>query len=120
MNPKMQKTVQIAGGALVGILNGLLGAGGGMLAVPLLKKLGLQQTQAHATAVAVIFPLSAASTIAYLLMNRFALGDATKFLLPGMIGALVGGLLLAKIPAKWLRKLFACFMVWAGIRMMMK
>jgi len=120
MNAKTQKIVQIAGGALVGILNGLLGAGGGMLAVPMLKKLGLQQTQAHATAVAVIFPLSAASTIAYLLMDRFALGDAAKFLLPGIIGALIGGLLLAKIPAKWLRKLFACFMVWAGIRMIMK
>lgn len=31
------------GGLTVGILNGLLGAGGGMIAVPLLKSMGLSQ-----------------------------------------------------------------------------
>jgi len=120
IKPKLQKVLPVAGGALVGILNGLLGAGGGMLAVPMLKKLGLDQTKAHATAVAVIFPLSLASTIAYLLMDRFELSDAGKFLIPGAVGALIGGLLLAKIPGKWLRKIFACFMIWAGVRMIMK
>ena len=120
MHVKRQKILQVAGGTLVGVLNGLLGAGGGMLAVPMLKKLGLNQTKAHATAVAVIFPLSAASTIAYLLMGRFAWGDAAPFLLPGAVGALAGGLLLAKIPGQWLRKIFACFMIWAGVRMIMK
>jgi uncharacterized membrane protein YfcA len=120
MEPKKQKLWQLLGGAGVGILNGLLGAGGGMLAVPLLKKLGLQQTQAHATSVAVIFPLTLASAVMYLLAGRFALQDATAFLLPGAAGALLGGLLLAKIPGKWLRKLFACLLIWAGIRMILR
>ena len=118
MNNKKQNLLSILGGVLVGVLNGMLGAGGGMLAVPMLKKLGLQQTNAHATAVAVIFPLSALSTLAYLYLSRFELGDAAAYLLPGAAGALAGALLLAKIPGKWLRKLFACFMIWAGIRMM--
>ncbi|MDR3314065.1 MAG: sulfite exporter TauE/SafE family protein [Oscillospiraceae bacterium] len=110
----------VGGGVLVGVLNGMLGAGGGMLAVPLLKKLGLQQTNAHATAVAVIFPLTLLSTVAYFLLGRFELPEALPFLLPGAVGALLGGLLLAKLPAKWLRKIFACFMIWAGIRMVMR
>ncbi|MDR1927933.1 MAG: TSUP family transporter [Oscillospiraceae bacterium] len=117
---RRQMVLGVLGGGLVGMLNGLLGAGGGMLAVPLLKKLGLEQTNAHATAVAVIFPLTLLSTGAYLWMNRFSLGDASGYLLPGAAGAALGGMLLAKIPAKWLRKIFACFMIWAGIRMVMR
>ncbi|MCL2300087.1 MAG: TSUP family transporter [Firmicutes bacterium] len=119
MNKKKQTILSIAGGALVGVLNGMLGAGGGMLVVPMLKKLGLEQTRAHATAVAVIFPLSVLSAAAYLLLGHYELAQAAAYLLPGAAGALAGGLLLPKIPAKWLRKLFACFMVWAGIRLML-
>ena len=120
MKKKKENALSVAGGALVGILNGMLGAGGGMLAVPMLKKLGLDQTKSHATAVAVIFPLSILSAGAYLLLGHFELGQAAAYLLPGAAGALAGGLLLAKIPAKWLRRIFACFMVWAGIRMILR
>ena len=120
MSQKKENILSVLGGALVGILNGMLGAGGGMLVVPMLKKLGLQQTNAHATAVAVIFPLSMLSAAAYLLLGHYELGQAAGYLLPGAAGALAGGLLLSKIPAKWLRKIFACFMVWAGIRMVMR
>jgi len=119
-NPKLQNALSALGGVFIGVLNGLLGAGGGMLAVPLLKKFGLQQTNAHATAVAVIAPLSVLSTVAYLLLHRFELADAAVYLLPGAVGALAGALLLAKIPQNWLRKIFALFMIWAGIRMVMK
>ena len=120
MKKKKQNILSVLGGALVGILNGMLGAGGGMLAVPMLKKFGLEQTKAHATAVAVVFPLSALSTIAYLLLGHFELGQAAVYLLPGAAGALAGGLLLSKLPAKWLRKIFACLIIWAGIRMVMR
>jgi len=119
MDKKKQNILSVAGGALVGVLNGMLGAGGGMLVVPMLKKFGLEQTKSHATAVAVIFPLSVVSAAAYLLLGHFDLGQAAGYLLPGAAGALAGGLLLAKIPAKWLRRIFACFMVWAGIRLML-
>jgi len=98
----------------------MLGAGGGMLVVPMLKKFGLEQTKSHATAVAVIFPLSVLSTAAYLLLGHFEVNQAAVYLLPGAAGALLGALLLSKIPAEWLRKIFACFMIWAGIRMVMR
>jgi hypothetical protein len=114
------KILGALGGVIIGIMNGLLGAGGGMLAVPMLKKFGLDQTRAHATAVAVIFPLSILSAAAYLYLGRFELGDAAVYLLPGIAGALAGALLLAKIPQTWLRKIFACFIIWAGIRMVMR
>ncbi|MDR1464193.1 MAG: sulfite exporter TauE/SafE family protein [Oscillospiraceae bacterium] len=120
MSDKKETGKAILGGSLVGVLNGMLGAGGGMIAVPLLKKLGLRQTNAHATAVSVIFPLTLLTTVLYLVTDKVELGATGLYLLPGAAGALLGGLLLAKIPGKWLRKIFACFMIWAGIRMMMK
>ena len=120
MSNKKQNLLSVLGGVLVGVLNGMLGAGGGMLAVPICKKFGLAQTEAHATSVAVIFPLSVLSACAYLWLGHFELESAAFYLLPGAIGALAGALLLAKIPAKWLRKIFACFMIWAGLRMVMR
>jgi len=114
-----KKFLAALGGVFVGIMNGLLGAGGGMLAVPLLKQFGLDQTRAHATSVAVILPLSIISTTAYLILGRFELADAWVYLLPGAVGALAGALLLVKIPQHWLRKIFACLIIWAGIRMLM-
>jgi uncharacterized membrane protein YfcA len=120
LDAKKQNILSVLSGTLVGILNGMLGAGGGMLAVPMLKKFGLQQTNAHATAVAVIFPLSVLSTAVYLWLGRFDLSETWVYLFPGAAGALMGGLLLSKIPAKWLRKVFACFMIWAGIRMVLR
>jgi iron complex transport system substrate-binding protein len=65
-------------GFLVGVLNGFLGAGGGMLAVPLLKKQGLAQKQAHATAIAVIFPLTLVSAAVYVLGGKVNLPDAVN------------------------------------------
>jgi len=120
MNGKKQNLLSLLGGIFVGVMNGMLGAGGGMLAVPMLKKFGLEQTNAHATAVAVIFPLSALSALAYLWLGHFELAGGLAYLLPGAAGALAGALLLAKIPGRWLRKIFACFMIWAGIRMLMR
>jgi len=119
-NAMKNKVFAALGGIAIGVMNGLLGAGGGMLAVPMLKKFGLDQTRAHASAVAVIFPLSIVSTTAYLYLGRFELADAWLYLLPGAAGALAGALLLAKIPQKWLRRVFAVLIIWAGIRMVMR
>ena len=105
---------------IIGIINGLLGAGGGMLAVPLLKNEGLGQKEAHATSIALILPLSVISAVTYLLKGSVDLGDAVPYLLPGAIGAVLGAFLLGKISDKWLRKVFGVFMIWAGIRLLMR
>ena len=112
------KLKSIGGGALIGIINGLLGAGGGMLAVPLLKKSGVSQKEAHATSIALILPLSAISSAAYLIKGNVKFSDALPYLLPGVIGAAVGAFLLKRISDKWLRIVFGVFMIWAGIRLL--
>lgn len=106
-------------GAAVGLINGLLGAGGGMIAVPMLKRSGLSQKNAHATAVMMIFWLSLFSAGVYLWQGRITLSAALPYLPGGVVGAIVGALLLKKIPDAWLRRIFGAFMVYTGVRLLL-
>jgi len=114
---KSQKWLSAGIGFFVGVINGLLGAGGGMLAVPLLKSRGLAQKRAHASAIAVIFPLTLVSAAVYLIGGKVSFSDALPYLPAGAIGAVAGMFLLPHIPDKVLRKIFSVFMLWAGFRM---
>lgn len=105
-------------GVLVGLVNGFLGAGGGMLAVPVLTfAAGLPEKKAHATAIALILPLCAVSAVVY------AMGGAASYVpdLPAAAGVFAGGiagaLLLKKASPELLTELFYGVMLFAGIKM---
>ncbi len=117
---KKQQLLAAAGGVGIGFINGLLGAGGGMLAVPLLKKCGLSTKQAHACSIAVILPLSAVSAALYLINGRVTFSDAWVYMPAGAVGAVLGAWLLGRLPDKWIRRIFSIFMIWAGVRLMLK
>lgn len=108
------------GGFSIGLINGLLGAGGGMIAVPLLKKTGLSQKEAHANAIAVILPITVLSAMLYLLNDYVAFKDAFVYIPTGLLGALIGTYFLKKISPIWLKRIFGIFMVYAGVRLLMK
>lgn len=110
----------IFSGIAVGVVNGLMGAGGGMIAVPLLKKTGLDQRKAQANAIAVILPISIVSCVMYLIRGNVQISDALPFLPGGILGAVIGTFLLSKLPTKLLKKIFAAFMIWAGVRLLMR
>ena len=55
-------------GLASGLLNGFFGAGGGIMAVPLLQKAGVPTEKSHATSIAVILPLTPVS-YTHLIMN---------------------------------------------------
>lgn len=121
MKKKTKEMLRAAGAGIpVGFVNSLFGAGGGMLAVPLLRQFGLEQKQAHANAVAVILPITALSAVLYLLRGYVTLKAAWVYIPTGLIGALIGTVLLKKISGTWLRRIFGAFMVYAGIRMVMR
>ncbi len=117
---KKSKLYAVVGGALAGFCNGLLGAGGGMLIVPSLIRCGLERRQAHRSSVAVILPLSAFSAALYLFSDSVEIGDAVPFLPWGLIGAALGTFALKKLSDKWIRRCFALFMIWAGVRLFMR
>ena len=105
-------------GVGVGIVNGVFGAGGGMLAVPLLKKSGLEQKAAHANAVAVILPITIISAILYLMKETVTLSDSFAFIPTGLLGSIIATVALQKFSNKLLQKIFAAFMIYAGIRLL--
>ena len=102
----------------IGIVNGLFGAGGGMLAVPCLNYIcGLDEKSAHATAIAVILPLFLVSTIVYAIGGNYR----KEVILPVVIGVTIGGILgalfLKKISPNALSFLFYALMTFAGFKM---
>lgn len=105
-------------GVAIGVVNGVFGAGGGMIAVPVLKKIGLDQKTAHANAVALILPITAISAILYLLRKTVTFGDSFSFIPTGLLGALIATLMLQKLSNKFLQKIFSAFMIYAGIRLL--
>lgn len=107
-------------GFLAGIMNGLLGAGGGLIVVPLLKHYGLEQQKAQATAISIILPLTAISSFIYYLNGNIPLNSNLWFIPFGAIGAVIGAFLLPKISNKVLKNIFAGFIIWAGIRLLLK
>lgn len=107
-------------GLAIGAVNGLLGAGGGMIAVPLLKKLELEQKSAHANAVAIILPISILSAVLYLIKGYVNIADALPYIPAGIIGAIIGTYFLKKISPVWLKRFFGGFMIYAGIRLLVK
>lgn len=121
MQSKIKKALFLTlGGFAVGIINGLLGAGGGMLAVPLLRGAGLEPKKAHANSVGIILPLSIFSAYLYLNSGRVDLYDALPYLPGGIIGALGGTWALSRISTPLLRIIFGILMIFAGGRLLMK
>ena len=115
-----KKLLPLILGLITGFINGLLGAGGGMLAVPALKKMGLSEKEAHKNAVAVILPLTLISAVLYILNGRVEIADCLIYIPGGLVGALLGTFIMKKISAKWLSVIFGGFMIWAGVRMILK
>lgn len=120
MVKKMKKILFYPLGFLVGIINSTLGAGGGMVVVPLLKSKKLEQSEAQATSIAVILPLCILSAVLYLYKGHMTLADSWFYLPFGLIGSLLGAWILPKIPQKFMRKVFAAFMIWAAVRLLRK
>ena len=115
MQTKTLKTVQrISCGAIVGAANSLFGGGGGMIAVPMLAKTGMQNKQAHATAILLILPVSLLSFILYTAKGFYQ----SAVLIPTALGVTAGGLLgarlLGKLPEKTVNLVFAALQLLAG------
>ncbi len=111
--------LSILTGALAGIVNGLLGGGGGMLVVPMLSNLlKYESKKAHATAILIILPISIVSGFLYYIFGNF--NKVSGF--PVIVGALIGGgsgaLLFSKLSTKWVVYIFCIIMAIAGIKML--
>ncbi|WP_394248995.1 sulfite exporter TauE/SafE family protein [Vibrio profundi] len=113
-------------GAVVGVLAGLLGIGGGLLIVPallfLLPKAGISadiaMQMALATSLSTIIVTSGSSALNHLKLGNVDL-FVVKWLMPGVvIGGFLGTFIADAIPAQYLPKVFGCIVLMLSIQML--
>ncbi len=105
---------------MIGLVNGTFGAGGGMIAVPALKKLGFEQKSAQENAIAVILPITLLSAAIYLMRGYVRINQSFAFIPTGLLGALVATYIMKKISPNLLKRIFGGFMIYAGVRLLIK
>lgn len=112
----MNKPIYFAlAGALAGIVNGLFGAGGGMVLVPLLTALtDLREREIFPSSIAIILPLCLVSL--FFSPGPLPWAAALPYLIGGGIGGICAGLWGSKIPVKWLHRVLGILILWGGIR----
>ncbi len=106
----------VAEGSVVGLVTGMVGAGGGFLVVPALVLLGgLPMSAAVGTSLLVIAMKSFAGLGGYLASVQIDWGLAAAVTAAAVVGSLVGGTLTGRVPADTLRRGFGWFVVVMGV-----
>lgn len=117
-----------AGGLLAGFINGLLGAGGGIIAVFLLGKIPatsdsltpMDKKDALANALATMLPATAVSAFRYVRQGALPLNGTAVLIIPAVLGGVLGAILLDRIRAETARKIFSLIVIYSGIAMLLR
>lgn len=114
-----------AAGGAAGFLNGLLGAGGGILLIYALTAMNPDNTpngvrDNFAATVAAVLPITLLSAILYARDGRMDFFAVTPLVLPALLGGTAGALLLDRISTGFLKKLFSLLVIWSGLYMLFR
>ncbi len=104
-------------GICAGAVNGLFGAGGGMVLVPLLVWLSrLPEDEIFPASVSIILPICLVSLSLTLQPGTVPWNIAVPYLLGSSAGGILAGLLAKRIPTLWLHRLLGILILWGGVR----
>ena len=104
-------------GFSAGALNGLFGAGGGMVLVPLISTLtDTPQQQLFPCSVAILFPICIISLLFSTGWSEFSFLQALPYLIGSTIGGVCAGMWGRHIPILWLHRVLGMLVLWGGIR----
>jgi len=104
-------------GVTAGAVNGLFGAGGGMVLVPLLTLLtDIRDEDIFPSSISILMPICVVSLSFGAANGIFALKEALPYLIGGAGGGIIAGLIGKKIPTVWLHRLLGALILWGGIR----
>ena len=113
----MQKLKIAVAGFCAGAVNGLFGAGGGMILVPLLTLLtDIEDQDIFPASISVIFPICITSLSISAIGNRLPFSQALPYLIGSIGGGLLAGITAKQIPVKWLHRVLGALIFWGGIR----
>ena len=111
----------IAGcGFCSGMLNALIGTGGGIIITFLLSNL-YAESDMYSTkdifsmTLASVALMTVGTVVMYLQRGIVKLSDASPFIIPAAIGGAIGAAILDKANAAFMKKIFALLIIWAGV-----
>lgn len=108
-------------GIIAGIICGLFASGGGLILVPaFVYLLEIENKKARGTAVLCILPMVITSSIFYYKENYIDWKIGIMCAIGGVIGGIIGAKLLKKIPTKYIKMLFAIFLLYVSIKMLIR
>ena len=112
-----------------GVLNGLLGTGGGVIIVYLFRYLYRKypeggdienaEKDSFASVVAVILPTSLISALTYAAKGQVYFDELARLIIPSLIGGMTGAYLTDKLDTRALRAVFTLLILYSGTRMIL-
>ena len=106
----------LAGGA-AGAINGLFGAGGGMVLVPLLVWLtSIEPEAVFPSSISIILPICIVSLTVAASRGSLPWSAAFPYLIGSAAGGIFAGIWGKKIPVKWLHRGLGILIIWGGFR----
>lgn len=106
----------ILAGAAAGAVNGLFGAGGGMILVPLLGMAKLEKDTVFPSSIAIILPICLVSLALGTGLGSLPWREATPYLLGSAAGGILAGAFGKRIPVVWLHRILGVLILWGGWR----
>ena len=103
-------------GALAGAANGLFGAGGGMILVPMLATTDLDEQEIFPASISIIFPLTLVTLIVSSAQAPLPWLSALPYLIGSAAGGILAGLYWKKIPVIWLHRLLGGLILYGAWR----
>lgn len=100
-----------------GAVNGLFGAGGGMVLVPMLTHWSnLEEDEIFPASISIILPVCLVSLGVSSLQAPLPLTQAVPYLIGSAVGGILAGIYGKRIPTLWLHRILGVFVLWGGFR----
>lgn len=107
----------ILSGCIAGSITGLLGTGGGIVLVPLLRSPGkLTEDRIFPSSTAVLIPICLVSLGIGIRSAVIPWPEAVPYLAGSSVGGVMAGIFGKKIPVAWLHKALGILILWGGWR----
>ena len=107
----------ILAGFCAGAVNGLFGAAGGMVLIPLLTAFtDIKGNDLFSASICIILPICLVSLIFTWFRQGLDFATALPYLIGGGIGGAFAGKYGKNIPSKWLHRGLGILILWGGIR----
>lgn len=106
-------------GLSAGILSGLVGVGGGIIMVPIMLMIGMNQYEAQGTSISVLaIPVTALAALNYYKGGHVDWRNVVVIAMFFVIGGYFGSKYALQLDQKILKKVFGALLLFVGIKMM--